>query len=150
MFFYLIVLLITVIDQTLKYCVVNYMSLGQSMPLLGLLKLTYVRNTGAAFSLFSGYSPYLALLSLLIILVVVHFHYRVPEKSYFLQTGMALILGGSLGNLMDRVYRSYVVDYVDVTFWPVFNFADVAINVGVLIIIIEIFILERKDAPHTF
>jgi signal peptidase II len=137
-------------DQALKVFVVEYMSLGQSIPLFGLLKLTYVRNTGAAFSLFSGYSPYLALLSLLIILVVIHFHYRVPEKSYFLQTGMAFILGGSLGNLMDRVYRSYVVDYIDVGFWPVFNLADVAINVGVLIVIIEIIILGRRDAPDTF
>ena len=139
MLFYGLSLLTIIMDQLLKYLVHNNMPLGQSLPLLGsFLKLTYVRNTGAAFSLFVGFSPYLVIIGIIVSLIVVYFHYRVPARSYFTQIALALILGGSLGNLIDRVFRSYVIDYLDLTVWPVFNLADVMINAGVIMLIFQL------------
>lgn len=139
MSFYLLAILITVIDQGLKQIIHITMPLGKSIPLFWILKLTYVGNRGAAFSLFSGFSNYLIIISVVVIAVVIYFHYRVPLANLLTQTGMAFILGGSIGNLIDRVFRSYVIDYIDITVWPVFNFADIMINLGVLLIIIRMF-----------
>ncbi|MDD5382390.1 MAG: signal peptidase II [Candidatus Margulisbacteria bacterium] len=149
MYFYFIVLLIVVLDQYFKYLVHKLMFLGQSIPLLGeVIKLTYVRNTGAAFSTFIGFSPYLIAVGIIVALGVIYFHYRLPAKALFLQTALALVLGGSLGNLLDRIFRSYVVDYLDITIWPVFNFADVMINVGVILIAVKLFLKEEKDVSN--
>jgi signal peptidase II len=145
MLFYSIAAIIVIIDQVIKYLVHQTMYLGQTIPLCGMLKLTYVRNTGAAFSLFIGFSPYLAVAGVIIILAVICFHHRLPANRYYLQTGLAFILGGSLGNLIDRVFRSYVIDYLDITIWPVFNFADIMINIGVIAIIFKLCSEKEKD-----
>ena len=149
MFFYILALVILVIDQFFKQLVQQSMHLGQSIPLIGsFIKLTYVRNTGAAFSLFIGFSPYLAVIGLVVVLAVIYFHYKIPARNYVLQTGLAFILGGSLGNLADRIFRSYVIDYLDITVWPVFNFADIMINLGVILIVLRLFIKE-KDVSNS-
>ena len=76
MLFYAIALGVTIVDQLIKFIVHKFMFLGQSIPVLnGVLKLTYVRNTGAAFSLFKGFSPYLAVIGVIVIAVVLFFHY---------------------------------------------------------------------------
>jgi len=135
MLFYFNALIILIVDQFFKFLVHRFMVLGQSIPLLNdVIKLTYVRNTGAAFSLFIGFSPYLAVVGSLVVVLVIYFHYRVPAKYLPLQFGLSCLLGGSIGNLADRLIRSYVIDYIDVTIWPVFNFADIMINVGAFII----------------
>ena len=145
MLFYLMALAVVIIDQLLKFLISKFMVLGQSIPLIdGVLKLTYVRNTGAAFSLFKGFSPYLAVIGFVIIAVVLFFHYRISSKRILMQTGLAFVLGGSLGNLLDRLILSHVIDYIDVTVWPVFNFADIMINVGVVLIAFRLFAEEGK------
>jgi len=152
MLFYGLSFLVIFIDQLIKYLVDKQMVYGQSIQIFdGFLQLTYVKNTGAAFSLFVGFSPYLIVVGVLAAIVVIFFHYRLPPKDLYLQTSLAFILGGSVGNLIDRILRSFVVDYVDILIWPVFNFADVMINVGVLLIAIKLFEtreVERKDASH--
>jgi len=148
MLFYAIAFVILVIDQFIKYLVHQTMQLGQTIPLCGMLKLTYVRNTGAAFSLFIGFSPYLAAAGVIVILAVICFHYRLPANRYDLQASLAFILGGSLGNLLDRIFRSYVIDYLDITIWPVFNFADIMINIGVILIIFKLCSEKEKDVSH--
>jgi len=154
MLFYGISILVIFIDQLVKYLVDKYMVYGQSVPLFnGFLQLTYVRNTGAAFSLFVGFSPYLIAVGVLAAIVVVFFHYRLPPKDFYLQMSLAFILGGSLGNLIDRVARSFVVDYIDILIWPVFNIADIMINLGVILIAIKLFEKKKaevKDAPNPF
>ncbi|MEA3492819.1 MAG: signal peptidase II [Candidatus Margulisiibacteriota bacterium] len=145
MSFYLLAILITVIDQSIKQIIHLTMPLGKSIPLFWILKLTYVGNTGAAFSLFSGFSNYLIIISVVVVAAVIYFHYRVPITDRLAQTGLAFILGGSIGNLVDRVFRSYVIDYIDITVWPVFNFADIMINLGVFLIIIRMFKHETNS-----
>lgn len=150
LFFYILASAIAILDQVIKYLVHESMVLGQSLPLLdGILKLTYVRNTGAAFSLFVGFSPYLTVVGIAVMLVVIYFHHRIPSQSYVLQTGLAFILGGSLGNLIDRIFRGFVIDYLDVGIWPVFNFADIMINAGVILVAFKLFTRERKDVSDS-
>jgi signal peptidase II len=149
MLFYIVALAILLIDQLFKHLIHGSMHLGQSIPVMGnALKLTYVRNTGAAFSLFIGFSPYLVVAGLLVVAAVIYFHHKIPQKNLPLQAGLAFVLGGSLGNLLDRIVRSYVIDYLDITIWPVFNFADIMINVGVILIAFKLFEEERKDVSH--
>lgn len=148
MLFYSIAFSILAVDQILKQIVHRIMLLGQSVTVIDdLLKLTYVRNTGAAFSLFVGFSLYLIVIGVLAAVAIVYFHYHIKKNDYYLQTALGFILGGSLGNLLDRVVRSYVIDYIDFGFWPVFNFADIMINLGVLLVIIRIVRRERENAP---
>lgn len=135
MLFYLNALLLFALDQLFKQLVQKFMHFGQSIPLFNnVVKLTYVRNTGAAFSMFVGFSPYLAVVGLIVTAVVIYYHYRVPANNILMQLGLSCLLGGSIGNLADRLVRHYVIDYVDITIWPVFNFADIMINLGVLLI----------------
>jgi len=149
MLFYSIAFLILLADQTLKFLVHKNMFLGQSLPLLGsFVKLTYVRNTGAAFSLFVGFSPYLLVVGIILSLIVIFLHYRIPNKDYAGQIGLALVLGGSLGNLWDRIFRGYVIDYIDLTFWPVFNLADIMINLGAIIIFFKFLGAIRETAKE--
>ncbi len=149
MLFYSIALLTALIDQITKYFVHKHLLLGQSIPLVGnIVKLTYVRNTGAAFSFFVGFSSYLAVIGLVVAVAVVYFHYRLPSKDRFLQVALAFILGGSLGNLFDRIFRSYVIDYLDITIWPVFNFADIIINIGVIMLIFKFVSKEEQDVSN--
>ena len=149
MLFYLISFLVLLIDQALKFLVRGQMTLGQSLSLFRYLKLTYVRNTGAAFSIFVGFSPYLALVGAVIVVAILYFYHRTKPQDLWLRIGLALVLGGSLGNLADRIFHGYVIDYIDVTVWPVFNFADAMINVGVALIALRLFIRGKRDVSDT-
>lgn len=145
--FYLVAFLVLAADQFFKYLINRSMTLGQSLPLLdGFLKLTYVRNTGAAFSLFVGFSPYLSVIGVIVAAVVIYYYYKIPNKSLVLQLGLASLLGGILGNLIDRLVRSFVIDYLDINIWPVFNFADIMINVGVFLILCSFITAPGKEA----
>ncbi len=147
MLFYFIALVIAAADQIIKLIVNQHMFLNQSIDLIGsVVKLTYVRNTGVAFSLFVGFSPYLAVVGTLVVALVIFFHYRLERQNFLVQLGLSFILGGSLGNLIDRFARGYVVDYMDITIWPVFNLADIMINVGVIILAYKLFEEEEKNA----
>jgi len=146
MIFYLLALVILAFDQIFKYLVHHLMSFGQSVPIYSnFLKLTYVRNTGAAFSLFVGFSSYLIVIGIAVVIAVIFFHHKLSKKNYWMQVSLAFVLGGSLGNLLDRIFRSYVIDYVDITVWPVFNFADIMINIGVIMIAMKMFEKEAEE-----
>lgn len=143
MAFYIVAIFIASFDQLLKYFVSKYMYLGQSIPLIpDILYLTYVRNTGAAFSLFVGFSSYLTIVGVIVTLVVIYFHIMLPKHEHYVQSALACVLAGSLGNLFDRVSRGYVVDFIDFRVWPVFNLADIMINIGV--VLLAIYILKKK------
>jgi signal peptidase II len=144
--FYLVVFLIAAFDQAFKYLIEKNLAYHQSLPLIDeLVKLTYVRNTGAAFSLFSGFSTYLAIFGLAVVACLIYFHYHVPPKNHLAHFALASILGGSVGNLLDRIFRSYVIDYIDIGVWPAFNLADIMINVGVAILLYKLLVKRGKS-----
>jgi len=136
-------LTVLIIDQVSKFLVNTNMSEMESIPLIAnVFHLTYVKNAGAAFSILEGKTPFFIVVTLLAAAVSIYFYYRVEVKKIWLRTGIALALGGAFGNLIDRLRFGKVIDFFDFRIWPVFNVADCAIVVGVVLICWE---LLRED-----
>jgi len=100
----------------------------------------YVENTGAAFSLFQGYTGILSLISLLVVIFIIYLFRK--NKEYLVP--LAFVLGGTVGNFIDRVFLGYVRDFIDLKIWPIFNVADSFNVIGVGIIVYYL-IKEKKD-----
>ncbi|MBD0344777.1 MAG: lipoprotein signal peptidase [Coleofasciculus sp. Co-bin14] len=140
--FWITALVTLVLDQLTKYLVVQNFKLGQTLPLLpGVFHFTYVTNTGAAFSLFSQGGGWLRWLSLLVSLGLVALALFGPPLSRVEQLGYSFILGGAVGNGIDRFAMGYVVDFLDFRLinFPIFNLADVFINIGIAFLLIASF-----------
>ncbi|MGK7890199.1 MAG: signal peptidase II [Leptolyngbyaceae cyanobacterium] len=128
-----------VLDQLTKYWVVQGLALEESVALWdGVFHLTYVENTGAAFSLFSENGGWLRWLSLLVSLGLMLLAIVGPKMTRLEQLGFGCILGGALGNGLDRFANGAVVDFFDFQLinFPIFNIADVAINIGIACLIV--------------
>ena len=105
---------------------------GHSFPLVpSILHLTYVQNTGAAFGLFPGYPRVFVMLAVVVAGWIIVELTRTRPRAWPVETGLLVILGGALGNLIDRLRFGYVVDFIDLRVWPVFNLADSAVTIGV-------------------
>ncbi|MEB3356039.1 MAG: signal peptidase II [Synechococcales bacterium] len=131
-----------VFDQITKYWTVQSFELGESLPLWeGVFHFTYVLNTGAAFSLFSNGGSWLRWLSLLVSLGLMALAFFGPPMNRWEQVGFGCILGGALGNGIDRFASGAVVDFLDFRLiqFPIFNLADVAINIGIICLLIAAF-----------
>jgi signal peptidase II len=134
---------IVVADQVTKFIVDRSMPLHHSSPVIdGLFNLTYIRNTGAAFGIFAGSAaafrlPFLIIFSFVAIGFVVTMLRRLPDDHTGLITALSFILGGAIGNLIDRIAYGEVIDFLDFYWgpyhWPAFNLADSFITIGVLI-----------------
>ncbi len=98
------------------------------------VRLTYTENRGAAFGLFQNQTYFFIVVALIVIAIIVASYRRLHGTSWLLNVALGLQLGGAIGNLIDRVRHGYVVDFVDLTVWPVFNVADSAIVVGTAIL----------------
>ena len=127
----LIGMALVIIDQTIKYMVNTNMILGQSYPLIeDFLYITYVKNTGIAFGLFKNNNIFMIILISIIILIVLYFYNKEKNKVFSLNIAITLLISGAVGNLVDRIYYGFIVDYIDFTFWPAFNLADSLIVIG--------------------
>ncbi|OQA74293.1 MAG: Lipoprotein signal peptidase [bacterium ADurb.Bin243] len=137
------------LDQLTKYAVIKTMILGQSIPVINeVLHFTYVHNYGAAFGLFQKkWYLFIAVASISIMVIVYYSKFLAPNNLW-VQTALALLLAGALGNLIDRLKYRYVVDFIDVRFWPVFNIADIVINVGVGMLIVEMFWESHEEVKE--
>ncbi|MBI2140211.1 signal peptidase II [Candidatus Woesearchaeota archaeon] len=125
---------IFIFDRITKSLVLEKLSEHQSVPVLkGIFHITSVQNTGASFGLLSGSNSILLGISALVAaLIIFHRNKIIQEKSLFLPFG--LILGGALGNIFDRIFFGYVIDFLDFRVWPVFNIADSAITIGAVLL----------------
>ena len=140
-------LAIFVLDQGLKRLVESSMRLGESMPLIdGVLHLTYIKNPGGAFGILSGQASILLLGSAVAVAFVL-WMLLANEPSRATTSGCGLILGGAAGNLIDRITAGEVTDYVDLRVWPIFNAADVAIVLGVGLLLLAAFRPEGNTRP---
>jgi len=146
------------LDQWTKGYITRTMEVHQSRSIVeDVFDLTYVRNTGAAFGLFSSVDSSIKAILLnsvavVVFLIVSAYALRSSHKSVRLQVGLALILGGAVGNLMDRVRFGYVVDFLDFAIsghhWPAFNVADSAICIGVGLLFLDMLRNEEEPAPR--
>jgi len=156
LFLALVGLTVVIVDQATKYSVMQSMRLHESIPVVpNLFSITYIRNPGAAFGLLAGSSNafrmvFFGVTSLFALGLLGTILTRLPERDWIGQLSIAGILGGAIGNLIDRLRFGEVIDFLDVYIeayhWPAFNVADSAISVGVFCLIIH-FAFERKDAP---
>lgn len=122
-------------DQATKYWVRLSVPSGASEPIIpGILHLTHVENTGAAFGLFQGYTPILAAITAALLLAAFFFRERLKQEKPLFHVGCALGLSGAVGNLIDRLLLGRVTDFIDLRFWPVFNVADISITAGALLL----------------
>lgn len=140
--FWVAAIISLVLDQLTKYWVVQNFNLTETQPLLPeIFHLTYVTNTGAAFSLFSGHVEWLRWLSLAVSLGLMALAWFGGVLNTLEQLGYGLILGGALGNGIDRFVAGSVVDFLDFRLiqFPVFNLADVFINIGIVCLLIATF-----------
>jgi signal peptidase II len=148
--------LIVALDQATKWIVDQGMPLHQSIPIIpGFLSLTHVRNTGAAFGMLASPSPglrsaFLLLFSTLAIGLILWIWIRDRRAGTLHVSALAMVLGGALGNLIDRMRLGAVIDFVDVYWreyhWPAFNVADSAITVGVALLLLRL-LSQPRNAP---
>ena len=132
MLLYQIALLVIAADQVSKYFILENLSLGESAPVIAsVFHLTSVRNTGIAFGLFQQHPIYLTAIISVCVLVLIFFSRRLCRGSSLEKIAYGLILGGAVGNLVDRARFGWVVDFLDFRIWPVFNIADSGITIGV-------------------
>lgn len=141
-------------DQVTKALIVANLPLGSSVPVIGdLVILWHVRNAGAAFSLFQGGTALFLVVTVIALGMIVYFHRTFAGRSFWLEALLGIILGGTLGNLVDRVRQGYVTDFVSVGVgsvrFPTFNVADSSIVVGIGILVIVLMLLDRRQAAVT-
>jgi signal peptidase II len=134
-----------VLDQVTKAAVVGGMHLNERVPVMGtFLRLTYIRNSGAVFGMMRGAGTYFTFFSVIAAAVLMVVLFIAKRSSTLVRVSLGMVLGGAVGNLIDRLRYGAVVDFLDVGIsdsvrWPCFNVADSAITVGVLLLIISSF-----------
>ncbi len=150
-----LVIAILALDRWTKLLVQSRLDLDDSVSVIdGFFNITYVRNTGVAFGIFSSISSpaksiLLSAFAALAAVLVIGYSLQTPLRNRLLHVALALILGGAMGNLYDRLAYGYVVDFLELYVrsyhWPSFNVADSAISIGVILLAIEI---TRNEAPR--
>ena len=144
--YFIISLLVIVLDQLVKLWTVANFNLGESVSVIpNLFSLTYLQNTGAAWSIFEGQMIFFTIITIIAVVVVSYLMIRYRKDSKFLEIGLALVLAGALGNFIDRIRLGYVVDMIQTDFinFPIFNVADSSLVIGVVLIFIYILFDEK-------
>jgi len=152
MFYAILAVVLVLIDQLTKILTRNFIELGESVTFIpGLLDLTYIKNTGAAWSILENHTWLLTALSAVIVLVIAWLMLKHFFTNWVGTLAAVLIMAGGVGNLIDRCVFKYVTDMIETTFmdFPVFNFADCCITVGVVLLVIYVLFFckdEKKEA----
>jgi len=137
--FFSIILAVLLVDQVTKAAVQMLMYLGESIPVLPpVFYLTYIMNPGAAFGILPNQKVLFITTGLLLVIGTLAGYRKLPPAKKILRIGLGLVLGGALGNLVDRLRFGRVVDFLDFRVWPVFNLADTAIFIGVCLLAWEL------------
>lgn len=141
--------LIVILDQATKGIIKAHFFINESIKVLGdFLRLTYIENSGMAFGIRIAGPWFFTLFSAIASLVIFYYLYKMRNERLLARMSLALILGGAIGNLIDRFLYGQVVDFIDIGFgntrWPVFNVADSAVSVG-MVILISLILFERDE-----
>lgn len=124
------------VDQATKALVRSSMEIGDSRPMIeGLLWLTHVHNKGAAFGMFQGQQWLLITIAVVVIAVIAYIALHLRIESPVARTALALVAAGAIGNLIDRAAFGGVTDFFDLGWWPVFNVADMSLDIGVALLV---------------
>lgn len=150
MYIWIIIALLTILlDQVSKALIVANFSLTDHFTFLpGVFDIVYVKNTGAAFSMFESHTWILGTVSVLFSIAILVYMFKTKPQDKLILISAGLFLGGALGNGIDRIFRHFVVDFIELTLFkfPVFNIADIAITVGAVIVVLKI--LTEKETKE--
>jgi signal peptidase II len=150
--FFLIAAAIVLLDQVTKYLIVSTMPLNQSIPLIsGFFNLSHINNYGAAFSILQNQKLFLIITVCFVSMVVIFLLIKYRKQGHWLfLTSLAMILGGGIGNLIDRLQYGYVVDFIEFRLikFPVFNVADISVVCGSILLILYVLLVEPKIASN--
>ncbi|WP_333788447.1 signal peptidase II [Lactobacillus acetotolerans] len=148
-FLYLIIsLLVVVADQGLKSFIINNYSVGEVHQIIpGILSFNYLQNNGAAWNILTGQMWLFYIISTLAIIICLYFLFNKKYKNPLFDVGISLVLGGIIGNFIDRLHLKYVIDMLQVDFmhFNIFNIADSAITVGVILVFIYLIFFDEGD-----
>ena len=143
---------VVVLDQLTKHWAVNRLSDGRDIDLIGSLRFHLTFNSGMAFSRGQGLGPIIGIVAVVVVVVLLRSLRR--EGSLLLDVATGLVIGGALGNVLDRVFRGdglmdgSVIDFIDVQWWPIFNVADMAVTIGGILLVVSTLLLGRHPAPR--
>ena len=149
--FYILSFLVVLADQITKLMVIKFVPLFDSIPDDGIIRITHLMNTGSAFGLFQGMNTVLAIVGIIGVFFILYFHINYSREHFFMTVGLAFIFGGAIGNLVDRIYRGGVVDFIDVRLWndvhfPSFNVADSSISIAAGLLILDLILGQKKES----
>ncbi|WAA13664.1 signal peptidase II [Fervidibacillus halotolerans] len=147
--YYVVSLIVILLDQFTKWLIVSKLELYESFSVIdGFLYITSHRNKGAAWGILEGQMWFFYLITVFVIVFLVYYIQKHGKEKRFFSFSLALILGGAIGNFIDRIFRKEVVDFIDVYIfsydYPIFNVADSALVIGVGLLIIQM-IMEEKQ-----
>ena len=138
------------LDQLTKSLVVRNMEIGESISIIdGFLRLTSHRNSGAAWGMFQGQMLFFYVVTVAVVAMLIYIYKKEAKNNLLMQLALTMLLAGAIGNFIDRVLFQEVVDFIDVLIFgydfPIFNVADSALTVGVILMLIEFFFMGRSD-----
>lgn len=147
----IVTLILVAIDQITKYIALTQLKpVGNITFIDGVMDFTFVENRGAAFGILHGKTWLLLILAIVICALLIYSMLKMPEKKEYkwLKATLWLIIAGAVGNVIDRLFRGYVVDFFEFTFisWPVFNVADIYVVVGTIVMaLLVLFVIKDED-----
>ncbi|WP_162493120.1 MULTISPECIES: signal peptidase II [Bacillaceae] len=144
--YYIIAVIVLIIDQLWKSAIVKWMEIGQTIPLWeGVFHITSLRNKGAAFGILQGQRWFFIIVTLIVVLGIIYYLQTEGRNNRRISFALSLLLGGALGNFFDRLIRGEVVDSLDFRLidYPIFNLADVFIVSGVALMILDMWLETR-------
>lgn len=150
--YYLVAVIIVALDQWTKWLVVNNMELGERIPLLDpTFALLSHRNRGAAWGMLEGQIWLFSIVTVIVIAGILYYFHKEAKGKPLFQFSLMILLGGAIGNFIDRLYLGEVVDFIDVLIpiinydFPIFNIADAALTIGVVMVMIVLFLEEKRE-----
>lgn len=152
--FPLVAIVVVALDQVSKQWIRAHSVPGEVLYEYGRLTIVHVCNTGAAFGILQGQSVILSVLALIAIIIVMVFYRHITGTSNWYSLTLGMVLGGAIGNVVDRIRLGCVTDFIDVRLWgsyhwPAFNVADSAISVGIVLLVVLILIGLRQEDGQT-
>lgn len=148
--YYIIAFFVILLDQITKWLVVRNMEIGQSITIIdSFLYLTSHRNKGAAWGILQGQMFFFYIITIIVVIGIIYYIQKYAKQEPLLGVALGLMLGGAIGNFIDRLFRKEVVDFIN-TFiftydFPIFNIADASLTIGVTILFIYMLIFEGKQ-----
>jgi len=148
-FYYIIALFVILLDQVTKWLIVSRMNYGDSITIIeNMFYITSHRNRGAAWGILQGQMWLFYVITLIVIVAITYYIQKAAKGKWLLGVSLSLMLGGAIGNFIDRVFRKEVVDFIHTYIFgynfPVFNIADSSLVIGVILLMIQMLLDERK------